>query len=61
VLLTAVTISPNAGYPQLAAALALTGAGIGVAVLGMLVNAQLNAHLVASSAVSASRPTYSRS
>jgi Major Facilitator Superfamily len=84
-LLTAVTISPNPGYPQLAAALAVTGAGvgstvvpitssamsavppqpsgmaasaantsrevgavIGVAVLGMLVNAQLNAHLVAS-------------
>jgi len=84
-LLTAVTISPNPGYAQLAVALALTGAGvgstvvpitssamsavppqrsgmaasaantsreigavIGVAVLGMLVNAQLNAHLVAS-------------
>jgi EmrB/QacA subfamily drug resistance transporter len=84
-LLTAVTISPSPGYLQLAAALALTGAGvgstvvpitssamsavppqrsgmaasaantsreigavIGVAVLGMLVNAQLNAHLIAS-------------
>jgi EmrB/QacA subfamily drug resistance transporter len=84
-LLTAVAIRPNPGYLQLAAALALTGAGvgstvvpitssamsavppqrsgmaasatntsrevgavIGVAVLGMLVNAQLNAHLVAS-------------
>ena len=84
-LLTAVTISPNPGYAQLAAALAVTGAGvggtvvpitssamsavppqrsgmaasaantsreigavIGVAVLGMLVNSQLNAHLVAS-------------
>jgi len=84
-LLTALEISPHPGYPQLAAALAITGAGvgstvvpitssamsavrpqrsgmaasatntsreigavIGVAVLGMLVNAQLNAHLVAS-------------
>ncbi len=84
-LLTAVTISPSPGYPQLAAALAVTGAGIGatvvpitssamsavppqrsgmaasaantsreigavigVAVLGMLVNSQLNANLVAS-------------
>ena len=84
-LLTAVTISPNPSYLELATALAVTGAGvgatvvpitsaamsavppqrsgmaasaantsreigavIGVAVLGMLVNAQLNAHLVAS-------------
>jgi len=84
-LLTAFTISPHPGYPQLAAALAITGAGvgstvvpitaaamsavpaqrsgmaasaantsreigavIGVAVLGMLVNSQLNTHLVAS-------------
>lgn len=84
-LLTAFTISPDPGYPQLAAALAVTGVGIGstvvpitaaamsavppqrsgmaasaantsreigavigVAVLGMLVNSQLNTHLVGS-------------
>jgi len=84
-LLTAVSISPHPGYLPLAAALAITGAGvgstvapitsaamsavppqrsgmaasaantsreigavIGVAVLGMLVNSQLNANLVAS-------------
>jgi len=84
-LLTASAISPDPGYPRLAVALAVTGAGIGstvvpitssamssvrpqrsgmaasaantsreigavigVAVLGMLVNAQLNTHLVAS-------------
>jgi EmrB/QacA subfamily drug resistance transporter len=84
-LLTAVTISPTPSYAQLAAALAITGAGlgatvvpittsalsavppersgmaasaantsreigavIGVAVLGMLVNSQLNSHLITS-------------
>ena len=84
-LLTAVTLSPSPSYLKLAAALAVTGAGlgatvvpittsalsavppersgmaasaantsreagavIGVAVLGMLVNSELNAHLIAS-------------